>query len=279
MLDMRFACLQFDPKLGHIADNQARADALLDQSIHRGDIDVLLMPEMAFTGYCFTGREEIFPYCEKGAEGPTSRWCAATARRLGCLVVCGFPEQTGIGPLYNSLLVMHPEGRLLHVVRKHFLYTTDETWASEGPGFEQADLPGLGPCAFAICMDLNPRKFEAPADRFEFASSLFVPPLAHHEKPGKKHRLAANTVLCCNNWLRPAADTEIPRDVYSRYLMNYWAHRMSPVLGQPVVMAIANRTGVERGVRFAGTSCVLDLGRREILASLDETSEGVLLCE
>src|SRR4051812_11184700 len=100
---MRIFCLQFDPQLGQVADNQARADRLLAGIAARPD--VLLLPEMAFTGYCFRGRDEILPYCESPAAGPTSAWCRRQARALGSYVVCGFPERAAGDVLYNALLV------------------------------------------------------------------------------------------------------------------------------------------------------------------------------
>src|SRR4051794_37188104 len=139
---MRIACLQFDPKLGQVATNQARAERLLGELV--ATPDVLLLPEMAFTGYCYRSREEILPRCESPRDGPTAFWCSHQARALGSYVVCGFPERADGDVLYNSLLVCDPGGNIVHVYRKHFLYTTDETWAAEGPGFTTLDLPGLG---------------------------------------------------------------------------------------------------------------------------------------
>lgn len=276
---MRIACLQFAPTLKSIADNQRRADALLEQQLRRGDVDVLLLPEMAFTGYCFQGQGEILPYCESARDGPTAQWCLRTAQAQGCIVLAGFPERDG-EHLYNSLLVADPGGggRIVHVARKHFLYMTDETWAREGPGFTRCDLPGLGRCALGICMDLNPKQFKAPFDRFEFASALFDPPLAHHER-ARKRRLAVDLVLLCNNWLKAGADVDIDDDIYCQYLVNYWASRLEPALGLPVLVAVANRVGVERGVHFAGCSCVIDLGTRTLLGRLDGREEGILVVD
>lgn len=46
---MRIACLQFNPKLGKLPENIARANALLQAASPR-DIDLLVLPELAFTG-------------------------------------------------------------------------------------------------------------------------------------------------------------------------------------------------------------------------------------
>ena len=50
---MRIACLQFSAKLGKVEDNIARANALLkDSSVP--DLDLLILPELAFTGEFFS---------------------------------------------------------------------------------------------------------------------------------------------------------------------------------------------------------------------------------
>jgi protein N-terminal amidase len=271
-------CVQFDPKLGDAAGNRHRVDALLHlYRIEAGDVDLLVLPEMAFSGYCFSSREEIEPHCEAAEHGATADWCRAAARRLGCVVACGFPERAA-DRLYNSMLVVDPQGAIVHVHRKHLLYVTDEIWAAEGDGFTCRQVGGLGRCAFAICMDLNPKQFKAPFDRYEFASSLFAPPLQRGEEyHADKHQLLANLAIVCNNWLRPAADRKLAEDARQTMLLNYWAARMKPVLDLPVVLVIANRVGLERQTQFAGTSCVIDLHRRAILGNLDGDEEAVLV--
>ena len=46
---MRIACLQFNPELGRLPENIARANALLQVASPR-NIDLLVLPELAFTG-------------------------------------------------------------------------------------------------------------------------------------------------------------------------------------------------------------------------------------
>ena len=46
---MRIACLQFSPKLGKTAENVARANVILEAASPQ-DIDLLVLPELAFTG-------------------------------------------------------------------------------------------------------------------------------------------------------------------------------------------------------------------------------------
>jgi protein N-terminal amidase len=46
---MRIACLQFAPLVGDVENNISRADAILEKTNPK-DLDLLVLPEMAFSG-------------------------------------------------------------------------------------------------------------------------------------------------------------------------------------------------------------------------------------
>ena len=46
---MRIACLQFNPELGRLPENVAHANSLLEAASPQ-NIDLLVLPELAFTG-------------------------------------------------------------------------------------------------------------------------------------------------------------------------------------------------------------------------------------
>lgn len=52
---MRIGCLQFAPHVGDLNNNLNRADAVLNRADPRDleDLDILVLPEMAFTGKAF----------------------------------------------------------------------------------------------------------------------------------------------------------------------------------------------------------------------------------
>ncbi len=273
---MRFACVQWDVQFGQVADNAAQAERLLQQTGSQ-KFDLIVLPEMALSGYCFTGLEEITPFLEFADHGTTLELCQKLARQYQSHVAAGFAESDPAGP-FNAMMLVDPAGRVVHVHRKNFLYFTDKTWAKEGGRFACKDVPGLGKCGFGICMDLNPKDFIAPPYWYEFASHLYGPPLKPREKPSTQE-LQANLVILCNCWLNSDVLNLSSPEERSLELMNYWAGRLTPVLGQPVTVVLANRVGVERGTTFAGTSCVIDLQTRSILGHLSESEEGVLVVE
>ncbi|KAF9969595.1 Carbon-nitrogen hydrolase [Actinomortierella ambigua] len=171
---MKIVCLQLEPMLGQVQRNIDRATDMLSR-INADDVDVLVLPEMAFSGYVFTGKDHIRPYLEDAETGPSVKWAKQQAIRLGAHVVVGFPERrinkdTQQETYYNSSAFVSPQGELLNVYSKSFLYYTDESWAEEGPGFTSKPFPGLGQVGFGICMDVNPYQFKADFNDFEFAN-------------------------------------------------------------------------------------------------------------
>jgi protein N-terminal amidase len=88
---MKVACLQFNPKIGEVERNQKFASRLLEK-YRPGDIDVLVLPEMAFTGYVFKDKNHIKPYLEDSVTGTTVQWAKAQAIRLHVFVVVGYPQ-------------------------------------------------------------------------------------------------------------------------------------------------------------------------------------------
>ncbi|KMU84848.1 hypothetical protein CIHG_02632 [Coccidioides immitis H538.4] len=94
---MRIATLQFSPRLRDVDGNIERGEEILNKwEQSHGDearkLDLLVLPEMAFTGYNFSSLETIKPYLEPTRSGPTAKWARSTARRLGCVVCVGYPE-------------------------------------------------------------------------------------------------------------------------------------------------------------------------------------------
>ncbi|KAF9900897.1 Carbon-nitrogen hydrolase [Linnemannia zychae] len=176
---MKIACLQFEPVLGEVQRNIDHATSMVAK-LKPEDVDVLVLPEMAFSGYVFTSKDHIRPYLEDADTGPSVQWAKEQAIRLSAHVQVGYPEKRVINKedsfkeeYYNSVAFVSPQGVLLNTYAKHFLYYTDENWAEEGPSFESMPVEGLGQVGFGICMDVNPYQFKTPFSDFEFSSFHF----------------------------------------------------------------------------------------------------------
>jgi protein N-terminal amidase len=53
---------------------------------------LIVLPEMALSGYMFSTPTSILPYLEPTTAGPTTKLAQALAKRLKCHVVAGYPE-------------------------------------------------------------------------------------------------------------------------------------------------------------------------------------------
>ncbi|KAH7321649.1 carbon-nitrogen hydrolase [Rhexocercosporidium sp. MPI-PUGE-AT-0058] len=260
---MRIACLQFAPQVGDVENNLNRADAVLSRA-NPQDLDLLVLPELAFTGYNFHSLSHISPFLEPTTSGITSLWARTTALKYNCVVTAGYPEKVDLSPkwpaspeYYNSAITVNAEGETIANYRKSFLYCTDETWALEGPdGFYDGEIDGLGTVAMGICMDLNPYKFEAPWNTWEFANHVLL--------------REVNLVVLSMAWMtredsRPFSRSPKEPDMET---LSYWLARLEPLIrneGEDEIIAVfANRTGSEENATYAGTSAVLGIHGGEV---------------
>ncbi|KAI9700394.1 MAG: Carbon-nitrogen hydrolase [Candelina mexicana] len=270
---MRIALLQFAPYLGKVSQNIERVDAILRRVAPR-DLDLLILPEMALTGYNFPSLPSITPFLEPTTSGPSTRWALSTARRLHCNVTIGYPETTLTPPLkrYNSAVTVSPSGVILAHYRKHFLYYTDESWAEEGKErFFEGTIEGLGKVVMGICMDINPYRFTAPLSAYEFATHALTStsPLILLPMSWTTYLPPSSLV---SSPLQPDLDT-----------LSYWVSRMQPLIDaggeDEIIVVAANRTGQEGEICYAGSSAVLGIkqGEVRVYGVLGRGEEGVLI--
>ena len=107
--------IQYDATLGQVDSNIARVDELIAGHHAPFYPDILILPEMAFTGYVFSSREEIEPFLESpNLRCPSITWAKSTAQKLSCFVCVGFPELSDDSKAYNSMAVVDRNGDLAH---------------------------------------------------------------------------------------------------------------------------------------------------------------------
>lgn len=228
-----FAVVQFRPDRGQRSANLARLVPLVSAACDAGASFVVL-PEMAATGYRFPSAEAVRPLAEP-ALGPTFAALSPIARERQAHVVCGFVEADG-RRLFNSALVIGPDGALEHLYRKRYLYVDDTTWAAPGDlPFPVVSSP-LGRAVVGICMDINGPWLPRAA-------------LVH----------AADVVCLPTNWVDEGRD-----DIH-----DYWRERLPLFDG---TLLAADRWGVEDGVGFWGRSAIMHGG--EVVVSAPACGDG-----
>lgn len=358
-------------------------------------IDILVLPELAFTGYNFSSRAEIKPYLEPTTAGVSTDWAKHVSKALGCHVLVGYPEKFINQPnlpknildntatnkttptaeksqlsndvmtkkqtdnlsaktesdeeenytIYNSAVMVSPLGNVVFNYRKSFLYSADEAWGcSESPDMKNGpNSPDTFPLTgtimiqstngsnareslndgriplkvqVGICMDLNPYKFEAPFERYEFANaaarndaSLVLCPTAwlHTESPDMlkkedyekeiKESLTATLGSIIGSGPKSYEDTLQDRlkaleetlkyspETPNESTYRYWYLRMIPFFAQAtkkrVGLVLCNRSGIEGFTAYAGSSTIFasDLKHKQVgwYGSLGQGSEDLMV--
>ena len=147
----RVAAIQYEPTLGEKEKNVSDLLRLVEEAA-RHEARLMVLPEMATTGYCWVSREEIAPHVEP-IPGPTTNLFQELASRYGCFIALGLPEvDPTTNVYYNSMALIGPEG-VLGTYRKIHSYISEPRWARDGDsGMPVWETP-LGRLAGLLCMD------------------------------------------------------------------------------------------------------------------------------
>ena len=219
----RVTCCQIPLRIGDTTGNRTTAAAAVEAAAADG-AQIVLLPELASSGYMFADRAELASLAEP-RDGPAITEWANLAEAFGLTIIAGFPEAAG-DRIYNSAAVVDRTG-LRGVYRKAHL------WDSENAVFDRADdLPLLvdtehGRIGVMVCYDVEfPEWVRAVA-------------------------LAGADLLCAPvNWpLLPRPDGERPTEMV-RAMAGAGMNRM------PV--AVCDRAGVERDQDWIGGSLITD---------------------
>lgn len=122
----RIGYYQFEPQFGQVEHNLTQVLTAL-QAV---DGELIVLPELAFTGYFFADRQEAESLAEDPRRSATVDALVDLCRARDLHLVTGFAERAG-GCCYNSALLLGPEG-LLHTYRKLHLFGTEKACFDPG---------------------------------------------------------------------------------------------------------------------------------------------------
>ncbi len=242
-MSLKAGVVQFSPSYGRVVDNLDRLEGLVRQGVAQG-ADLLVLPEMAWTGYLWPDAKTLAPLAEQAGRGTGQDRLAEWSRRWDVSLAFGFPESAPTG-LFNSQGLVTPDGKAHPVYRKTHLFEADEWWTTPGEtGYLQWDTP-WGLVGSGLCMDLN------------------YPDLADFHGRNQTGLLAFST-----NWLDQDFD-----------VISYWEERLggSDEQGFTGWALFANRGGEEFGVKYRGQSSIFF--NRRCVATLPGKDNGVLVVE
>lgn len=221
---IRVSCIQFEPVFGAVEENLARSAALIRDAAAQGSM-LIVLPELANTGYVFETKDEALQLGEPVPDGRSAAAWGALARELGIHIVAGITERAG-DTLYNSALVTGPQGYIGTYRKAHLWDRENLVFAKGDLGFPVFDT-ALGRIGVAICYDgWFPETFRTMA-------------------------LAGAEIVCVpTNWV-PMPDQPAGEAAMANVLHRAAAH------SNGIFIACADRIGTERGQPFEGQSLIV----------------------
>jgi 5-aminopentanamidase len=224
-MNVRIACCQIAPDVDDPAGSAAAARQAIAAAVAEG-AQIVLLPELANSGYVFRSIEEIRAAAVPADHDVLASW-AQEAARGDAIVVGGFCELGSDGRVYNSVALLDGSG-VLAVYRKLHLWDEERRWFAAGEQQAPVVDTRYGRIGLAICYDIEFPELTRGLS-LEGAELLAVPANWPHDPTppdGRPvlHSLAAMTA--------------------------YWNR---------VFVAVCDRCGAERGCEFEGGSVIAGL--------------------
>ena len=139
---------QFKPELMQIEKNLMKMESLLESV----SADLIVLPELAASGYLFNSEEEVQSIAEDPENGLTATLFQKLAKLHNTSYVVGFAEKTNNG-IYNSAMLVNPDSSL-HIYRKTHLFYEEKKWFKAGnTGFKVFRAKNNVKVGLMICFD------------------------------------------------------------------------------------------------------------------------------
>lgn len=239
------AAVQFDPQVGleNKEKNLARTLHLVNQAADNG-ATLIVLPELANTGYAFTTREEAYAHAEEVPDGPTTRAWREAARDRRVHIVGGLTERDGTR-LYDTAVLTGPDG-FIGRYRKTHLWNREKLFFTPGdlgyPVFETR----IGRIGLLVCWD------------------IWFP-----EVPRLLAVQGADIICSPSNWVwTPPPLFDASGTCMAVYLTMTASHVNN------VFFVAADRVGTDRGAKFLGCSVITGTDGwplAEVATPVDET--------
>ncbi|MGH7697216.1 MAG: nitrilase-related carbon-nitrogen hydrolase, partial [Candidatus Dormibacteria bacterium] len=246
---LKLAVGQYAPRVGDLEFNLAQGAAWITRAAEAG-AQLVVLPELASSGYTFESEAEAERSAAGAAESETlARW-AGLCRELGVFVAAGFAERGAQGR-YNSAALLGPGG-LIGVYRKAHLFFDEKTYFLPGDvGLPVFELP-FGRVGLLVCYD------------------LWFPEAARTLALG-----GADLICVPTNWVANFRGRWLDDRGWT---MGDYAC-VGAALQNQVFVAAADRIGSERGVDFVGCSCVVGPDGWMLAGPAPYASEALLLAD
>lgn len=243
--DYIVACIQYEPTFGEVEANMAAMEARIRESRDKG-AEVVVLPELADTGYVFHDSAELIGLAAPIPDGGPARRLIGLSAELGIHIVCGLAERDG-DRCYNTAILTGPSGYIGKFRKLHL-------WDREKLLFRPGDLglpvfdTAAGRIGVAICYDAwFPETFRQLALK------------------------GAELVCVPTNWVPIAGYDPAAGEPIASTLHRAAAH------SNALYIACADRVGTERGQSFIGNSIVIGPDGQLLAGPAGRDGEAIVL--
>ena len=150
---MKIGFLQFKPELCKPEENIAKIKEIISNC--GNSYDLLVMPELANSGYLFSSHKEALLASDEIPDGKFCRALAQISKEKNAHIVAGICERAG-DKLYNSAVLVSPNVEF-NIYRKTHLFLDEKIWFSPGDTglnvFEISGKFGKVKIGIMICFD------------------------------------------------------------------------------------------------------------------------------
>lgn len=134
---MKIGYLQFEPVFGIVKENINKIEKFISDK----DFDLLVLPELANTGYLFTSKEELEKISENPVTGEFCNFLKDICSKKKCFIVAGFCEKSE-DKFFNSAVTIFPD-RTFKLYRKiHLFYEEKFLFEPGNLKFEVFEISG-----------------------------------------------------------------------------------------------------------------------------------------
>lgn len=148
-MSVRVGAAQIKPILGNLNKNRERIKKLAELG-YKNELDLLVFPELANSGYNFANREEAWKFSEVIPEGETVKLLEKLSKEYSMYLISGINERHE-DKLYNSAIITGPEG-FIGVYRKVHLFMNEKDIFERGREFNVFETK-FAKVGIMICFD------------------------------------------------------------------------------------------------------------------------------
>lgn len=153
---MKIGYLQFKPELHNPLVNTEK----VSDFISGADFDLLVIPELANSGYLLSSIDEMVKISENPDTGKFCAMLKKVSKKKNACIVSGFCESTKDGNqnvYYNSSILVFPDGKFRIYRKTHLFYNEKNFFQPGNTGFWVYDVPsekyGVVKIGMMICFD------------------------------------------------------------------------------------------------------------------------------